>query len=174
MLRRFGVKDRYAKAFDVAVVLFGLVGAVQLAFWFDYRAPVTVHERVFKNLHVPAGGLFIYENHFTRTRYCNTRVDRWFVGSDKVIRRIDPLPSAMPTEGLNQRQVSEAKIQVPPQMPPGPSRSCFQSHWQCTPVQRLWPINGDVTCFDFTVEPPGPISLWLPEPLTNLAMETEP
>lgn len=174
MLRRFGVTDRRAKIFDVFVVIFAIVGIAQIARQFDYRIPVEVHQRVFHELYVPAGGLFVYENHFTRFKYCDTRVDRWFIGSDKVVRPIEPLPSSMPTEGLNQRQMSVAKIKVPLAMPPGLSKSCFQSHWSCTYFQELVPIDGEPTCLDFTVTPPEPITMWLPEPADDVAMESEP
>lgn len=174
MLCNFRIGSSWAKTFNAIAIVFAIIGIFELVTWFDYRKPVEVHNRIFKNLRVQAGGLFVYENHFTRYRYCNTVVERWFVGSDDVVRPIDPLPSSMPTEGLNQIQTSVASISVPPAMPPGRSKSCFRSHWQCTPLQVLWPINGDETCLEFTVVPAGALSLWLPDPNLVFAIGSEP
>lgn len=165
---------------ELASLPFAAIGLYALADQFDYRVPVNVHFRVIRDLSVAAGEPFVYENFFTRNRFCNTRVVRWFVGSDKVIRDIEPLDSAMPTEGLNQRQRSVAQIKTPHVLPPGPSKSCFQSHWQCTELQKLVPIDGPETCIDFIINPPpAALSLWLyPEPKqmtqASFALEGEP
>lgn len=155
MLRRFGVTDRISKLFDVALLFFGAIGIVQLVFWFNRTYPVEVHFRVIQTISVPPGGEFRYVNFFTRHQYCETRVERWFVGSDNVIHAIDPLPGAMPTEGLDQRQMSPTRIKVPRDMPPGISKSCFRSEWRCNPVQKVWPLVGPDTCQVFIVKPPS-------------------
>lgn len=163
MLRQFGinVSRRKAKAFDIFVLVFAAIGLSQLIVWLDRSPPVTVHLRVMRSEDtvVPPGGRFRYTNYFTRQKYCDTQVQRWFVGSDKVVRPIDPLPAAMPTEGLNRRQSAEALITVPRDMPGGVSKSCFQSRWECNPIQRLWPLYGRETCLTFQVQAPSPISL---------------
>lgn len=156
MLRRIGFGDRASKTFDVVVLFMAFVAAVQLFFWTDYNAPVKIHFRVFRDLSLPPGGMLVYENNFTRYRYCDTTVDRWFIGSDNVIRRIESLPSALPTDGLNRRQTAEAKIMVPRDMPYGLAKFCFRPHWICSqpnPIQSVAPIYGDETCFDFLVVP---------------------
>lgn len=162
-----------SRKLELALIPFAIVGLVQLGFWIDRRVPVTVHQRIIETASIQPGEEFTYENVFTRNKYCETRVDRWFVGSDDIRREIDPLPAAMPTEGLNQRQRSTARIRVPRDMPPGASKSCFQSTWQCNPVQVLWPLRGPETCIDFNVEMP-PLSIWFLELPVRVAHETEP
>jgi phage terminase large subunit-like protein len=166
MLRRLGVRDSWAKAFDVSVIIFAVIGIVQITFWFDRSPPLKIHFRVLKTLSVKPSEEFRYLVFFTRHKYCETRVHRWFVDSDNLIHEIDPLPAAMPTEALNMRQTSEAKIKVPRDMPPGISKSCFRSRWQCNPVHYVWPLYGEETCLTFLVDsvdalpqsvgPPGP------------------
>lgn len=174
MLRRLGVSPKWARIIDAAFILpFAIIGVVQLGLWTDRSVPVQVHFRVIQTISVPPGGEFRYLNFFTRNRYCDTRVDRWFVGSDNVIRRIDPLPAAMPTEGLNRRQESQAKIKVPRDMPPGISKSCFQSEWQCNPLQQLWPLRGPETCLEFLVKQSSAPQSFMITP-TRIALEGEP
>jgi hypothetical protein len=154
MLRRLGIRDSWAKAFDVAVIIFALIGCVQIASWLDRAPPVTVHFRVLKTLSVKPSKEFRYINFFTRHKFCETQVRRWFVDSENLIHEIDPLPAAMPTEALNMRQTSEAVIRVPRDMPPGVSKSCFRARWICNPVQRAWPLYGEETCLTFLVDAP--------------------
>lgn len=165
--------SRWARAFDVAVLLFAMVGMGQLFLWVDYRPPVKILRRDMQTPIVEAGGEFRYTNYFVRSKFCETTVRRWFVGADSVIRVIDPLPSAMPTEGLNLPQRSEARIMVPPDLPPGPTRSCFQSTWVCNPIHRIVPIRGPETCFPFIVAEPDPFSL-MAAPAWVARIEGEP
>lgn len=178
MLRSLGITKRTAWiGFDILVLVLATVGIVQLAFWLDRAYPVEVHFRVIETISVAPGEDFRYLNFFTRHKYCETRVDRWFVGADNVIRPIDPLPAAMPTEGLNQRQMSQAKIKVPRDMPPGISKSCFRSEWRCNPVQQVWPLHGPETCITFLVKPHvAPVSGAVLGVVTSarLALEDEP
>lgn len=155
MLRRFGFSKPVSWTFDVVVPILFAIGLIQFVLWFDYRKPVHVGLRVFDSLVVPHGGKLEYTNYFTRKRFCDTTVRRWFVGSDGVMQEIDPLPSSMPTEGLHMLQASEASISVPATLPPGPTKSCFQSKWRCGgPIQAIWPIEGPETCLGFVLLPP--------------------
>lgn len=167
MLRRY---VRWSKSVNAAVLFFAAIGLGQLAVWtFDRSYPVEVRFRAIQTISVKPSGEFRYINFFTRYKYCDTEVQRWFVGSDSVIRPIDPLPSFMPTEELNKPQQSTAKIKVPHDMPRGPSKSCFQSRWSCNPVQRMWPLYGPETCLEFLVKtseggavdgPPIDLGMW--------------
>lgn len=169
----FGTKSRAAKAFDIAVLAFAITGGAQIVFWIDRTYPIDVHFRVIQTISVPPSGEFRYLNFFTRHKYCDTLVTRWFVGSDDVIRFIDPLPAAMPTEALNVRQISQARIKIPRDMPFGKSKSCFQSEWQCNPIQRMWPLKGPEVCLEFLVKAkPSPQSFMMVP--TRMAMEGEP
>lgn len=152
MLRRLGFSDRQARTFNAVILFFAFIGAVQLVYWLDRTVPVTVHFRAIQTSSTRPGGQFEYTNFFTRHRYCETSVDRWFVASDSTVRLIDPLPSAMPTESLHVRQVAKASIKVPEDMPTGVSQSCFRPRWECSPIQKFWPIEGATTCIDFVVK----------------------
>lgn len=166
MLRRYGISRRWSLVFDAAVFGFSIIGFVQLMItlsWFDRTPPLKVHFRVIQTLGIQAGEKFEYWNFFTRTKYCDTAVTRWFVSSEGVRVDIEPLPSFMPTEALNVMQVSEARITTPRTLPPGITKSCFQSTWQCNPVQEwIWPLEGPETCLTFLIEGKPPPQAFTP------------
>lgn len=163
------------RGFEALLLIFAVIGVLQIIVWVaDRNLPVHVHFRVIKNIGVMPGGQFQYTNFFTRSKFCETTVERWFVGTDNVIRRVEPLASSMPTIGLNIPQQSEARITVPRDMPAGRSKFCFQSRWICNPLHHIWPIEGPETCIDFIVKP-RPISLIIAEPeIITWALEGEP
>jgi hypothetical protein len=151
MLHRFGVSDRWSRVFNAAVIIFALIGMVQLVMWMDRSVPITVHSRTIITPVVRPGGEFRYINYFTRTKFCETVVQRWLIDHRGQVHPIAPVMAAMPTTALNVRQESEARIPVPSDMPAGQAWNVFQSTWKCNPLQRLWPVKGPVTRIPFVV-----------------------
>lgn len=158
MLRRFGVSNRTATAGNFVGVFFALIGVGQLVYWtIDRAIPVTVHWRSVVYESVRPGGEFLYFNDFTRTKFCEAMVERWIVDSTRARLDIETLHTGMPTEGLDIRQVSMARIPVPKGIADGPAKSCFRSSWMCNPLQHgpIWPfspIKGPETCLNFNID----------------------
>jgi hypothetical protein len=145
---------RFLAVVNVVSWAFTIAGVYILISWMDYRYPVKIQRRVIQTIGVTPGEEFRYINYFMRSKYCDTVVKLWFVGSDGVVSEIDPLASFMPTEALNIPQQSLVKIVVPRYIPHGPAKSCFQPQWICNPIQRFRPIVGPETCIDFLVRSP--------------------
>lgn len=133
---------------ELAIFPFAIIGAVQLAVWLDYRQPVRILFRVITDLSIVPGGVFSYDRYFVRDRICEAHVKRWLVGSDNVIRDI------VDGKIVQEYMPLHVSVIVPRSMPPGISQACFQNSWTCSPIQRLWPINGPETCLDFLVTSP--------------------
>lgn len=154
MLRYFGFSYRSIKTIEAILAFFALVGLLNIFSWLDYSVPIHVVARVFPDLSIAAGKNLVYDNRFTRDRFCEAVVDRWFIGNDGARRDIEPVEQPMATRGLNVLNVSRAEIEVP-LLPDGPSKFCFQSHWMCNPLQKyVRSIDGPLTCLDFIVVKP--------------------
>lgn len=142
------------RLWPLAIGLFAAVGVAQIMAWLFDRAPVVIVDKydVPEQAIVPPG-LFRYSVHFRRRAVARTFVQRWLIDSLGFRHDIDPLPSSMPTTGLEEPQVSEAKIPVPADMPSGVTQACFQVTWrvQGNPIHYLWPITGKETCIPFLV-----------------------
>lgn len=141
---------------------FAVIGLFRIVVWLDYREPVNIHFRVVRDISVPAGRMFSYDNYFVRHRFCDAVVERWLVGSDDIVRPIATSEFAMATERLHVRQRATRTFFIPPAMPAGISKTCVHPHWICNPIQRVFPIDGPVTCIEFIVEPRAPFRI---EPL---------
>lgn len=101
---------------------------------------------------------FDYEAIFIRTRWCDTKVNRWFVDSAGRNVMISPIPYSMRTEGLFYQEAVMNRIELPIMLPSGPTEWCFRPEWKCnwTQSERFppGPIIGQQKCLTFWVNNP--------------------
>jgi hypothetical protein len=162
MLRRWlPVRVNY---FVDGVILVLLAGAgTFIGYAFSNREPpVTVLERRLLSL-TPnpfLGETFDYETFFVRTKWCETKVNRWFVDSSGAVVSMAPLPYSMRTDGLFYPQSSKTSVEIPLTLQSGPTEWCFRPEWKCNWTQSEvfppWPgpILGPQECLTFWVNNP--------------------
>lgn len=101
---------------------------------------------------------FDYATDFIRTKWCYTKVNRWFVNSNLQVVSVPPLPYSMRTDGLFYPQSSVTKVEIPISLPSGPTEWCFRPEWKCNWTQSEYfppgPILGPQECITFWVNNP--------------------
>jgi hypothetical protein len=122
--------------------------------------PVQVLDRQLRSLtpNPQKGETFDYATNFVRIKWCETKVNRWFVDSGGNIVNRDPLPYSMRTDGLFYPQSSVTKVEIPTTLPSGPTEWCFRPEWKCNWTQQEWmwpgPILGPQECITFWINNP--------------------
>lgn len=161
MLRRWlPVKVNYFVD-GMLLIIFGLAGTF-IGFAFVSRdPPVQVLEYRLQSLtpNPMKGETFDYEAVFIRNRWCETKVNRWFVDSNLRVVVVSPLPYSMRTDGLFYPQSTINRIEVPTSLPSGPTEWCFRPEWKCNWTQSEYfppgPIVGLQRCITFWVNNPS-------------------
>jgi hypothetical protein len=153
---------RYNYVADVLILSLLAVSGTFIGYAFVSReVPVQVLRRDLNSLVVnpyDVNDTFDYTTYFIRKRWCETKVNRWFVDSSGRIHYVAPLPYSMRTDGLFYPQESVTKVEVPITIQSGPTEWCFRPEWKCNWTQREWfpvgPILGQQECLTFWVDNP--------------------
>lgn len=163
MLRRWlPMKGNYFVD-GMLLVIFAATGAFVGFAFVSREPPVQVLEYRLLSLtpNPLKGETFDYEAVFIRNRWCETKVNRWFVDSALSIVSIPALPYSMRTDGLfyAQSAVNRIKInELAPMLPSGPTEWCFRPEWKCNWTQSEYfppgPILGSQQCMTFWVNNP--------------------
>jgi hypothetical protein len=143
------------------LVVFAGIGALIGYAFMDRDPPVQVlSERRLRSLtpNPLLNETLDYETDFIRTKWCQTKVNRWFINSEGKTVMVAPLPYSMRTDGLFYPQTSVTKINIPVNLPSGPTLWCFRPEWKCNSTQNeiFWPgpIIGNEECITFWVNNP--------------------
>jgi hypothetical protein len=120
--------------FSMAIAMGSLLGL-----WlFDRNYPIEIHYRVFYDLSIQEGESYHYTNVFTRKRFCEAKVVRWFVDSYGESHPISVIPYAMSTTSLHVREINETTIPVPfDEMSGGIAEFHFRPEWKCNPLHYI-------------------------------------
>lgn len=106
------------------------------------------------------GEQFSYEVTFIRTKWCDTKVNRWFVDSKKRTVPQESVLFSMDTSGgLFHPQKTVTYVWLPITLMSGRTEWCFFAEWKCNWTQNDYfppgPIIGDEKCLTFWVNNPG-------------------
>lgn len=147
--------------FASAVLLLGWGVSLQLAIWAADRGPATqVYGREIRTPKVRPGSDYSHVNDFQRMKFCAADVYRWLTLSNGKHRDLETLHNALSTTGgLGVRQFTEARINIPADVPEGATDLGFRPVWYCNPLHAIWPIYGPEEHVAFIVDkaaPPSP------------------